>query len=73
MAHVRGSDDGDHVEVLFLESASIYVLERERPDFDALLARLREGHRVRIDVAPSRVDVIDDVQLCTPRSGDSEN
>jgi hypothetical protein len=62
VARVRGSEEEDHVEVLFLESARIYLLERTRPNFDALLARLREGQRVRITTAPPDGDVIEDVQ-----------
>jgi hypothetical protein len=52
VARVRGSKEEDHVKVLFLESARIYLLKRTRPDFDELLGRLREGQRVRITVAP---------------------
>ena len=62
VARVRGSEEADHVEVLFLESARIYLLERSRPDFDQLLDRLREGQRVRITIAPPDGDVIEDVQ-----------
>ena len=68
VAHVRGSEDEDHVEVLFLESARIYVLQRTRPDFDELLGKLREGQRVRIAVAPPDGDVIEDVRTCPPHS-----
>ena len=73
VARVRGSEEEDHVEVLFLESARIYLLERTRPDFDELLGRLREGQRVRIAVAPPDGDVIEDVQACPPQSGDSHD
>jgi hypothetical protein len=61
VARVRGSEEADHVEVLFLESARIYVLERARPDFDELLDRLREGRRVRVAFTPPDGDVIEDV------------
>jgi hypothetical protein len=61
VARVRGSEEADHVEVLFLESARIYLLERARPDFDQLLDRLREGQRVRITIAPPDGDVIEEV------------
>lgn len=73
VARIRGSEEDDHVEVLFLESARIYVLERARPDFDELLGRLREGERVRIAVAPPDGDVIEDVQACAPQSGDTHD
>ena len=61
VARVRGSEEADHVEVLFLESARIYLLERARPNFDDLLGRLREGRRVRITTSPPDGDVIEDV------------
>lgn len=61
VASVRGSEEADHVEVLFLESARIYVLERARPDFDELLGRLREGQKVRVTIAPPDGDVIEGV------------
>lgn len=70
VASVRGSEEEDHVEVLFLESARIYTLSRKRPDFDELLGRLREGQRVRITTAQPDGDVIEDVQACPPPSGD---
>jgi hypothetical protein len=62
VAAVRGSEEEDHVEVLFLESARIYRLERARPDLDELLGRLREGRRVRVVFTPPDGDVIEDVQ-----------
>ena len=62
VAGVRGSEDVDHHEVLFLESARIYRLEKTRPDFDKLVGRLREGARVRIAVAPPDGSAIEDVQ-----------
>jgi hypothetical protein len=62
VARIRGPGEADHVEVLFIESARIYLLERARPDFDQLLDRLREGQRVRITIAPPDGDVIEEVQ-----------
>jgi hypothetical protein len=62
VARVRGWEEADHLEVLFLESARIYLLERARPDFDQLLDRLREGQRVWITIAPPDGDVIEDVR-----------
>lgn len=73
VAHVRGSEDDDYVEVLFLESARIYLLERKRPDFAELLSRLREAQTVRIAVAPPDGDVIEDVQASPPQSGDTHD
>jgi hypothetical protein len=62
VAAVGGSEEGDYVEVRFLESARIYRLERARPDFDQVLGRLREGQRVRITTDPPDGDVIADMQ-----------
>jgi hypothetical protein len=62
VAGVRGSAEVDHVEVLFLESARIYRLEKTRPDFDELIGRLREGERVRIALAPPDGSAIRDVK-----------
>lgn len=66
VAGVRGSVDVDHVEVLFLESARIYRLEKTQPDFDKLVGRLREGERVRIAVVPPDGSAIQDVQTRPP-------
>ena len=66
VAGVRGSEDVDHVEVLFLESARIYRLEKTQPDFDKLVGRLREGERVRIAVVPPDGSAIKDVQTRPP-------
>jgi hypothetical protein len=67
VAAVRGSEEEDHVEVLFLESARVYLLERARPDFDELLGQLSEGRRVRITTAPPDSDVIEDVEALPER------
>lgn len=61
VARIRGSEDDDYLEVLFLESARIYLLERARPDFDELVAHLREGQRVRVALAPPDSDVIEEL------------
>ena len=63
VAAVRGSEEEDHVEVLFLESARVYRLERARPDFDELLGRLREGRRVRITTKAADSDVIEEIDV----------
>jgi hypothetical protein len=73
VARVRGLEEDDHVEVLFLESARIYTLSRKRPDFDRLLARLEEGRVVRVRLASLDADVIDDVQACQPNSRDAHD
>jgi hypothetical protein len=63
VAAVRGSEEENHVEVLFLESARVYLLERTRPDFDELFGQLREGRSVRITTAPPDSDVIEDMEV----------
>ena len=63
VAAVRGSDEEDHVEVLFLESARVYRLERERPDFDELLGQLREGRKVRLTTVAADSDVIEEMDV----------
>jgi hypothetical protein len=63
VAAVRGSEEEDHVEILFLESARIYRLERARPDFEELLGRLREGRRVRITTVAPDSDVIEEMEV----------
>jgi hypothetical protein len=63
IAAVRGSEEEDHVEILFLESARVYRLERARPDFDELLGRLREGRRVRITTVAPDSDVIEEMEV----------
>jgi hypothetical protein len=61
VAHVRGSDEDDQVEVLFLESPRIYTLSRKRSDFDEVLARLAPSSPVRVGLASLDADVIEDV------------
>ena len=74
VARVRGHEEEDHVEVLFLESARIYRLPRARPDFDELLGRLREGETVQVAFTPPDGDVIDDVQApASPQTGEIDD
>jgi hypothetical protein len=67
LAAVRGSEEEGHVELIFLESARIYRLERARPGFDELLAQLHEGRRVRMSTLPPDSDVIDDIEVLPER------
>lgn len=62
VAHVRDSEEDDHVEVRFLESARIYTLFRRRSDFDEVLARLAPGRPVTVGLASLDADVIEDVR-----------
>jgi hypothetical protein len=68
VAQVRGLDDAEaaYVQVLFLESARIYLLARVRPDFEDVLTLLREGERVRIATVRPDGDLIDDVEAVHP-------
>ena len=68
VAAVRGSEEEGHVEILFLESARVYRLERARGDFGDLLGQLREGRRVRITTAPPDSDVIEDIEVLSEPS-----
>ena len=63
VARVRSPDGAEHVEVMFSESAMIFRLPRADARFDELLARLREGRRVRVGLASLDSDVIMDVRV----------
>jgi hypothetical protein len=63
VAAIRGSEEEDHVEVLFLESPRVYQLERARPNFDKLVSQLREGRRVRLTTVRPESDVILDMEI----------
>lgn len=73
VAHIRSREDGDDVEVLFLESARIYKLLAKQPGREELLERLRaaevERRPVRVGLASLDSDVIEDVQAAPPLSG----
>lgn len=43
VAHLRESEEADHVQVMFLESARIYTLRRDNPAFDQILRSLRDA------------------------------
>lgn len=61
VAQVRGPDELDQVEVLFLESARIYTLSRKLSDFDEILARLAPGRPVTVGLASLDANVIEEV------------
>jgi hypothetical protein len=67
VAQIRSRGNTDYVEVLFLESARIYKLLKDQPNFDELLNRLqaaeRDGRPVRVAPASPHGDVIDDVHM----------
>ncbi|PYI91905.1 MAG: hypothetical protein DME97_11985 [Verrucomicrobia bacterium] len=66
VAHIREQTQGDAVEVMFLESARFYRLLKSKPDFSALLERLRaarqKGEPVEIAIASPGSDLIGDVK-----------
>lgn len=66
VARVRTPEEADYVEVLFLESARVYELRRDRSDFDGLIALLRaaelDGRPIKVGFASLDSDEIQDVQ-----------
>lgn len=67
VAHIREDAQPDVVEVMFLESARFYRLPRSSPNFNALLACLREAEETRNPVQIALVspggDLIADVKM----------
>ena len=67
IAHIREQTQGDAVEVMFLESARFYRLLRSKPNFSAILERLRDarqkGEPVEVVVASPGGDIIADVKI----------
>lgn len=65
VAHLRARPGALFAEVLFLDSARVYRLPITHPDFDRLVARLRQAiaarHAVRVRLAAPDSDVILDV------------
>lgn len=43
VANIREPVEGDHVVVVFLESARFYRLEKDNPEFESTLASLRNA------------------------------
>ncbi|MFP5285920.1 MAG: hypothetical protein ACLGI9_09310 [Thermoanaerobaculia bacterium] len=66
VASVRERPGADSVRVSFLESARFYELPRSHPDFDKLLARLREakeqGCALKVRLPSLDSGVIEDVE-----------
>lgn len=66
LAQIRESEDVDHIEVVFLESARFYRLFRNNVDFDRLLGHLREAmtmrHPLRVGTTSIDSDTIEDIQ-----------
>ena len=66
VAQIRDSEGAPFVEVVFLESARFYKLNRNHPAFDDLLRALRRGvatgNVVKVRFAAPESDVIEDVE-----------
>jgi hypothetical protein len=67
VAHIREQTQGEAVEVMFLESARFYRLLKSKPNFNAMLERLRDARQkrqpVEVVVAAPGSDLIDDVKV----------
>lgn len=65
VASIREQPGADSIRVAFLESARFYELPRAHPDFDKVLARLREakeqGRAVKVRLPSLASGVIEDV------------
>jgi len=67
VAHIREDAQPDVVEIMFLESARFYRLLKSKPNFSAILERLRDASQkrqpVEIALASPDSDLIDDVKI----------
>jgi hypothetical protein len=65
-ARILESESGDHIEVVFLESAQFYSLRKENPAFDSIITILRnamkEGLSVEVRLASLVSDIIEDIK-----------
>lgn len=63
---IREPDGADHAEVIFLESARFYRLQKENPAFDSMIAELRDaiekGLDVEVRLASLTSDIIVDIK-----------
>lgn len=66
VASIREREGADSVRVAFLESARFYELPRSHPDFEKILARLREakekGRALKVRLASLGSGVIEDIE-----------
>ncbi len=76
VAHIREPAGADHVDVVFLESARFYRLNRENPNFERALGLLREtmekGGIVEVELASPHGELINEVRKLHPDSPGSE-
>jgi hypothetical protein len=61
VASIRERPGADSIRVAFLESARFYELPRSHPEFDRIVACLRESRIVKIQLASIESGVIEDV------------
>jgi len=65
--HVRQEAGTENMEVVFLESARFYKLQRKNPKFEAILREVREAiaqkQRVRVLLDSPNGDVLEDVEI----------
>ena len=65
VANIRDEPECDHIDVVFLESARFYRLNRSNPDFHKALHMLREASRkqgmVRVGLESPHSDVIHEI------------
>lgn len=62
VASIRQRPGADSIRVAFLESARFYELPKSHPDFDRIVACLREGRVVKVLLASIESGVIEDVE-----------
>ena len=63
VARVRERPGADSIRVAFLESARFYELPKSHPDFDRIVACLREGQVVKVQLASIESGIIENVQI----------
>lgn len=70
VAHLREPEGRDYCEVVFLESARFYRLQKTSPAFGEVIGTLREamamGRSVKVVLATVNGDVIESVRLDEP-------
>ena len=66
VARIREPKSEDYVEVMFLESARFYRLSKDNPEFEEIIASLRDaaatGRPVEVGLASISSDVIEDIR-----------
>ena len=60
VANIR--ERADSIRVAFLESARFYELSKSHPELDRIMACLREGRVVKVQLASIESGVIEDIK-----------